>query len=75
MWFDIRCAARQEQSIAGLQQGRKIDFRAERRHQHRYGVGALGDRLDVLLSDHVEIVLSKKATVGWNSDERQARHV
>jgi hypothetical protein len=38
-------------------------------------VGTGGNGLDVFLADHVEIVLSTEPAVGWNSDERQARHV
>jgi hypothetical protein len=75
MWFDIRGAAGQEQSVAGIQQGWQIERGPERRHEHRHRVRAEGHGFNVFLADHVEDMLPVEPAVGRNSDDRQARHV
>jgi hypothetical protein len=75
MWFDIRCAAGEQQSVAGIQQGWQIELGPQGGYEYRHRVRAQGDGLDVFLADHVEVMLPTKPAVGWNSDERQARHV
>jgi hypothetical protein len=75
MWFDIRCAAGEQQSVAGSQQGLKIERSPEGGYEHRDGFRSPYDRLDIFLTDHVEVLLPIEPAIGWNSDERQARHV
>ena len=75
MGFDIRCAAREQQSVAHLEQGRQVELGPESGHEHRQRIRTDGDGVDVLLADHVEVVLPTQPAIGWNSDERQARHV
>jgi hypothetical protein len=75
MGLDIRCAPREQQSVAGIQQGWQIEFGPESGHEHRNRTSTGGDGFDVFLADHVEVLLPVEPAVGWNSDERQARHV
>jgi hypothetical protein len=75
MGFDIRGAPREHQPVAHLEERPEIELGAERGHQHRQRVRACGDGIDVLLADHVEVVLSTEPAIGWNSDDWQARHV
>jgi hypothetical protein len=75
MWLDIRCAAGEQQPIAGTQQRRQIHLGPESGYEHRHRVRTDGDGFDVLLADHVEVMLPTEPAIGWNSDERQARHV
>jgi hypothetical protein len=75
MWFDIRCASRQQQSVAGIQKGWQIQLGPQSGYEHRHGLRTDGDGFDIFLADHVEVRLPMEPAVGWNSDERQARHV
>jgi hypothetical protein len=75
MWFDIRWAAREQDSIAGLDQLRGIERGLEGGHQHRKPTRAERYGVDVLLADHLEKVLSKQPAVGRDSDDGQPRHV
>ena len=74
--FDIRRAAREQQPIACLQAARARSISGPSAGTSTgTRVRALRDGFDVLLADHVEIVLSTQPAIGRNSDERQARHV
>jgi hypothetical protein len=73
--LDIRCAPGEQQSVANVQERRQIQVGSQGGHEHRHRIGAGGDGIDVFLADHVEIVVSIQPAIGWNSDERHARHV
>ena len=69
MRFDIRRAAREQQPVADFEQRVQVELGPERRHEHRHRARTCGDGVDVLLADHVEIVLSTQPAIGRNSDD------
>ncbi len=75
MWFDIRCAPREQQSVQSLEQRRQIQGGPQRGYEHGHRTRTGGDGFNIFLADHVEVMLPVEPAIGWNSDERQARHV
>ncbi len=67
MWFDIRRASRQQNSINSLQHCFDVDTVPESRDEKRYRIGAIPDRGCVLLSNHVKGMRIDLTPVGGNS--------